>query len=47
MESDEEKKMQDAKWNGNRIVKMATINIQLVAIDSLVFSSHVLFPAKT
>ena len=46
MESEEEKKMEDARWKANRIVTMATINIQMVAMDSLVFRSCVLFPAK-
>ena len=46
MESEEEKKMEDARWKANRIVTMATINIQMVAMDSSVFSSHVLFPAE-
>ena len=46
MESEEEKKMEDARWKANRIVTMATINIQMVAMDSSVFSSRVLFPAK-
>ena len=27
MESEEEKKMEDARWKANRIVTMATINI--------------------
>ena len=44
MESEEEKKMQDARWKANRIVTMATINIKMVAVDSSVFSSCVLFP---
>ena len=44
MESEEEKKMQDARWKANRIVTMATINIKMVAMDSSVFSSRVLFP---
>ena len=42
MES-EEKKMHDARWKANRIVIMATINIKMVAMDSSVFSSRVLF----
>ena len=46
MESEEEKKMEDARYKANRIVTMATINIQMVAMDSSVFSSCVLFPAK-
>ena len=46
IESEEEKKMEDAKWKANRIVTMATINIQMVAMDSSVFSSRVLFPAE-
>ena len=46
MESEEEKKMQDARWKANRIVTMATINIHMVAMDSSVFSSHVLFPGE-
>ena len=45
MESEEEKKMEDTRWKADRIVTMATINIQMVAMDSAVFSSHVLFPA--
>jgi hypothetical protein len=44
MESEEEKKMQDEIWMANRIVTMATINIKMVAMDSSVFSSCVLFP---
>ena len=40
MESEEEKKMEDARWKANRIVTMATLNIQLVAMDSL---AHVLY----
>ena len=46
VESEEEKKMEDARWKANRIVTMATINIQMVAMDSSVFSSRVLFPAE-
>ena len=46
MEFEEEKKMEGARWKANRIVTMATINIQMVAMDSLVFSSCVLFPAE-
>ena len=46
MESEGEKKMEDTRWKANRIVTMATINIQIVAMASSVFSSHVLFPAK-
>ena len=46
LESEEEKKMEDARWKANRIVTMATINIQMVAMDSLVFSSCLLFPAE-
>ena len=38
MESEEEKKIEDARWKANRIVTMATINIQIVAMDSSVFS---------
>ena len=34
MESDEEKKMDDARWKANRIGNMATINIQIVLMDS-------------
>jgi hypothetical protein len=44
MRSEEEKKMQDARWKTNRTVTMATINIKMVAMDSSVFSSRVLFP---
>ena len=47
LESEEEKKMEDARWKANRIVTMATKNIQMVARDSSVFSSCVLFPAET
>ena len=32
--------MKDARWKANRIVTMATINIQLVAMDSL---AHVFY----
>ena len=46
MESEEEKKIEDARWKANIIVAMATINIQMVAMDSSVFSSRVLFPAE-
>ena len=46
MESEEEKNMEDARWKANRIVTMATINIQMVAIDSSMLSSRVLFPAE-
>ena len=46
MESEEEKKMEYARWKANRIVTMAKINIQMVAMDSSVFSSHVLCPAE-
>jgi hypothetical protein len=47
MESEEEKKkMEDARWKANRIITMATINIQMVAMDSSVFSSRLLFPAE-
>jgi hypothetical protein len=46
MESEEEKNMEDARLKANRIITMATINIKMVAMDSLVFSSCVLFPAK-
>ena len=38
--------MEDARWKANRIVIMATINIQRVAMDISVFSSRVLFPAE-
>ena len=31
--------MEDERWKANRIITMATINIQMVAMDSLVFSS--------
>ena len=44
MESEEEKKMEDARWKATRIVTMANLNIQMVAMDSSVFSSCVLFP---
>ena len=44
IESKEEKKMDYARWKANRIVTMATINIKMVAMDSSVFSSCVLFP---
>ena len=44
MESEEEKKMQKARCKANIIVIMATINIKMVAMDSSVFSSCVLFP---
>ena len=44
MESEEEKKMPDARWKANRIVTMATLNIKMVAMDNSVFSSRVLFP---
>ena len=46
MESEEEKKMEDARWKVKRIVTIATINMQMVAMDSSVFSSRVLFPAE-
>ena len=46
MESEEEKKMEDARLKANRIVTMATINKQMVAMDSSVFSFCVLFPAE-
>ena len=46
MESEEEKKMEDGRWKTNRIVTMATINIQIVAMDSSMFSLSVLFPAE-
>ena len=35
MESEEEKRMEDARWKANRIVTMATINIQMVAMDQI------------
>ena len=38
--------MEDARWKANRIITMATRNIQMVAMDSSVFSSCVLFPAE-
>ena len=38
--------MEDARWKAHRIVTMATISIQMVAMDSSVFSSCVLFPAE-
>ena len=46
MESEEEKKMEDAIWKSNWIVTMATIIKQMVAMDSSVFSSRILFPAE-
>ena len=46
MESEEEKKIQVARWKANRVVTMATINIQMVAMDSSVFITCVLFPAE-
>ena len=46
MESEEEKKMENEKWKANRVVTIATINIQIVAMDSSVFNSCVLFLAK-
>ena len=46
MECEEEKAMEDARWKANRIVTTATINIYIVAIDSSLFSSCVLFPAE-
>ena len=46
MESKKKKKMEDARSKANRIVTMATINIQMVDMDSSVFSSCVLFPAE-
>ena len=43
---EEEKKIENARWKANGIVSMATINIQMVAMVSSVFSSCVLFPAE-
>ena len=40
------KKMEDARWKAIRIITMAAINIQMVAMDRSVFSSRVLFPAE-
>ena len=37
---------EDGICKANRIVTMTTINIQMVTMDSSVFSSHILFPAK-
>ena len=38
MESEEGKKMDNARWKANRIVTRATINIIIIAMDSSVFS---------
>ena len=46
MESEKKKKMEDARWKANRIVTMATVNLQMVDMDSSVLSSCVLFPAE-
>ena len=46
MESEEENKMEDARWKANRIVTMATMNRQMVAMENSVFSSRVLFPTE-
>ena len=46
MESEKEKKMEVVRWKANRIITMATINIQMVAMDSSVFSLNVQFPAE-
>ena len=46
MESEEEKNLEDVRWNAKRIVTMATIKIQMVAMDSSVFSACALFLAE-
>ena len=46
MESEEEKNLEDVWWNSKRIVTMATIKIQMVAMDSSVFSACVLCLAE-
>ena len=33
MESEEEKKMEDARWKANRIVTMATVNMRVIQLS--------------
>ena len=46
IESEGEKKIEDARWRANRIVTMATINIQMVAMDSSVLGHLFYFLLK-
>ena len=40
------KKIEDARWKANKTLTIATINIQMMAMDSSVFCSCVLFPSE-